>query len=136
MARGKIVETIFVNEYRTDRIFEVTESFLNPQAKELVGVREGNGADCGRSLSDYHVGDELIVHMHIWMDTVPMSSVSTFRPPPLRVKGNRVEGRIISEGNDQMSLARFRRLSGCHFGSFSFGIFPNPVKYLVQDSPY
>ena len=107
VARGQFVEEVFVNQYCTDLIFEVNESYHNTRHLTSVRIMDGNGADCGRSLMDYQIGDELIIQSHIWFDTMAFGQFNICYPAPLRVKGKQVEGRILSEKEERMTLSKF-----------------------------
>ncbi len=132
VVRGVITEEIFVNEYRTDRIFEIKESFINPKQLTSFRVKEGNGADCGRFLGDdYQVGDELVVVVYLWHDTTLITHFSECSPAPLRVRGNKVTGKITEQRDQTMTLSQFRKLESCFSNNIAVTIFPNPVTELL-----
>ncbi len=132
IVRGVVGKEIVVNEYRTDRIFKISESFHNPRGLSEVRIREGNGADCGRSLTDYGKGDELIIAISIWEDSLDIGQFSICDPAPLRVKNGKVSGMITEQGDQQLSLGQFRSLGTCgHTGTLGISLFPNPAHEQV-----
>jgi hypothetical protein len=131
VVRGTIIEKIKVGDYRTDRLIHIDESFYNPAGLTEIRIREGNGADCGRSLEEFSIGDELIFVTSVWMDTTNLGSFSICTPAPLQLVGNQVRGRITRDHEQSITLDAFRRLSECHLEVAEFVHFPNPASDIV-----
>jgi hypothetical protein len=124
VVRGRKVKAIKINEYQEDMIFEVVESFINPKGLRQVLIIGGNGADCGRDVSEYSKNDELIIHAYLWEDPDTgeiMGRLSICEPAPLKVKRGNVHG-AIAEGISTISLSGFRELSNCSLSRFDVNI--------------
>ena len=106
---------------------QILESFHNPHSHSTIHIREGNGADCGRSLQDYEKGDELIFAVWINSDTSIVSQFSICAPEPLRVRENKVSGKIRNAEDQKMTLSQFRKLNQCITSPLTIDIFPNPA---------
>ncbi|NND05127.1 MAG: T9SS type A sorting domain-containing protein [Saprospiraceae bacterium] len=126
-------------ERRRFLTLQILESFHNPHSHSTIIIREGNGADCGRGLQDYEKGDELIFAVWINADTSTTTQFSICAPEPLRVRGNKVRGKIQSAEDEKMILSQFRKLNHCIASPLNIDVFPNPaydqiqIRYLDKD---
>ncbi len=126
IARAVLVEKVKVDRYRTDAIYQILESYYNPRNLSSVRIRDGNGADCGRTMNPYQKGDELIFVTSVWDDSDAMGQFSICSPPPLVVKGNKVHGHVFQDKEVSLSITKFRDLD-CLPNSPSISFYPNPT---------
>lgn len=136
VVRATLVDTTLTSyeEQYTDLIltFKILESYYNPRSLSKVQIRSGNGADCGRSLHHYEIGDQLIFAVWIWIDTVATAQFSICSPPPLTVHLGRVKGRINRTEDHSIPLWRFTELFNCVTDPLHFEVFPNPAHEVLQ----
>ena len=133
IARGIVTGEVPINEYRTDKTFRITKAYYNPLGIEDFQIREGNGADCGRSLENLQIGDELIILTSVHQDSVfLLGSLSICMPAPLTVHGNKVTGYITRDEDHTMSISRFEKLHNCVGAAIAISIFPNPTSDVIR----
>ncbi len=120
------------DSFSNDLMVEVLESYYNPRSITSIQIRSGNGADCGRSLDSYDVGDQLIFAEWIRTDTFATAQFSICSPEPLRVRKNRVEGRISEPRVQSVSLLEFRTLNNCTHALLRAGVYPNPAHHTLH----
>ncbi len=126
------VKDVPVDDYRTDMIFEITESFYNPMNLKTVRVLDGSGISCTRPVHDYDIGEELVLHLWLFVDSTEiLGSISSCQPPPLKVKGDNVTG-AISRGVERLSIPQFRKLLHCGFETKTFTIYPIPASESIM----
>ena len=136
VVRATLVDTTRTSyeEHYTDLMltFKIIESYYNPRSLSEVQIRSGNGADCGRSLHHYEMGDQLIFAVWVWVDTGATAQFSICAPPPLTVQLGRVRGRINRTEDHSVPLWRFTELFDCVADPLHFEVFPNPAHDVLQ----
>ena len=134
VAMGRIVDEIVVGPFRTDKVLMITKSYYNPLEVKVIRIIDGNGADCGRSMDDYLIGDEVVFETVVVSDSIHRCSFSICSPAPLRIKGNRVIGHITKSEEQVMSLTRFENLADCLGNAVPIILYPNPATIEVRIS--
>ena len=109
--------------------FKILESYGQSKPMSSLKIYQGYGADCGRNISEYRAGDELIFAVYLNDFYPPKFDVCM--PLPLVVRSGIVTGDIAPNCN-RIALENSKNVPYCESIFTNFNVFPNPTNAILN----